>query len=86
MGELGFRLLSDDEFENALRFRSYDDFEEIELHSTIFIDREGFVRWARTGGDPFMDLDFLLAEIDRVNDEETQVSSVEASAPAQGGF
>jgi len=87
MGELGFRLLSDEGFANAHRWRSYDDFEEIELHSTNFVDTQGNVRWARTGGEPFMDLDFLLAEIDRVNDALPAVDAVEASAdiPGEGG-
>lgn len=59
------RLLSDKDHENARRFASYDDFEEIELHSTILIDRDGKLRWKRTGGDPFMNVDFLLKEINR---------------------
>jgi peroxiredoxin len=58
-------LLSDKNHENARRFASYDDFEDMELHSTILIDREGRVRWKRTGGDPFMKVDYLLAEITR---------------------
>ena len=65
--DLPFRLLSDDtSHTNARRFKSYDDFEELDLHSTIFVDREGRVRWARNGGAPFMELDFLLAEIGRL--------------------
>ncbi len=67
LGNLGFRLLSDVDHSNARRFHSYDDFEEMELHSTILIDGNGRIHWARTGGDPFMELDFLLAEIDRLN-------------------
>ncbi len=68
LGSLGFRLLSDDRsHSNARRFHSYDDFEELELHSTNLIDRHGRVHWARTGGDPFMELSFLLTEIRRVN-------------------
>ena len=64
--DLPFRLLSDDpSHTNAKRFKSYDDFEELDLHSTLFVDREGRVRWARNGGAPFMELDFLLAEIGR---------------------
>jgi peroxiredoxin len=66
LADLPFRLLSDTDHVNARRFHSYDDFEEAELHSTILIDGDGRIRWARTGGDPFMDLDFLLGEIDRV--------------------
>lgn len=59
------KLISDKEHENARRFASYDDFESMELHSTILIDTEGRVRWKRTGGDPFMKVDYLLAEINR---------------------
>ncbi len=59
------KLLSDAGHENARRFASYDDFEEMELHSTILIDREGRVRWKRTGGDPFMQVDFLLGHVKR---------------------
>lgn len=63
------QLLSDTNHENARRFSSYDDFEDIELHSTILIDRAGNVRWKRTGGDPFSNIDFLMGEISRVNAE-----------------
>lgn len=65
--ELPFRLLSDERFENSKRFLSYDDFERLELHSTILIDAKGRVRWAQRGGDPFTEFDRLLQEIDRVN-------------------
>lgn len=66
MGAMPFRLLSDRDHENAHRFHAFDDFEEIELHSTILIDSQGRIRWSRTGGEPFMDFDFLVSEIDRV--------------------
>jgi peroxiredoxin/cytochrome c-type biogenesis protein CcmH/NrfG len=62
------RLLSDKNFENARRYRSYDDFEEMELHSTILIDRKGRVHWARTGGEPFSKMDFLVKQLERMND------------------
>ncbi|MEM1012210.1 MAG: redoxin domain-containing protein [Planctomycetota bacterium] len=67
MGKLPFQILSDPDHRNAKRFRSYDDFEEIELHSTFLVDRLGRVHWSRIGGEPFEDLDFLLGEIERVN-------------------
>lgn len=67
MGDVPFRLVSDTKKENAKRFLSYDDFEEQELHSTILVDKQGRVHWARTGGDPFMNFDFLFAEIARLN-------------------
>jgi peroxiredoxin len=66
-GDLPARLLSDDRFVNARRFHSYDDFEEIELHSTILIDRDGRVHWARNGGDPFSDMAFLVKQLERMN-------------------
>lgn len=75
LGGLCARLLSDKDHENARRFTSYDDFEGLELHSTILIDSKGRVHWKRTGGDPFMDIDFLLAELKRVrvvNGEQTE--------------
>jgi peroxiredoxin len=65
--EPAIRLLSDANHENARRFKSYDEFEDQELHSTILIDGAGKVRWSRTGGDPFMDVEFLLATLGRVN-------------------
>lgn len=58
-------LLSDMDHTNARRFSSYDDFENMELHSTILIDAKGQVRWKRTGGDPFADVDYLIKEIKR---------------------
>ncbi|MBI2688914.1 MAG: redoxin domain-containing protein [Acidobacteria bacterium] len=65
--DVPFRLLSDERFENAKRFLSYDDFERLELHSTVLIDAQGRVRWAHRGGDPFTDFDTLLKELDRMN-------------------
>jgi peroxiredoxin/tetratricopeptide (TPR) repeat protein len=66
-GDLPIRLLSDDHFANARRFQSYDDFEEMELHSTILIDKQGRVFWARTGGDPFSDLAFVTKQLEQMN-------------------
>jgi peroxiredoxin len=67
LDQANIKFLSDNAHENARRFSSYDDFEEIELHSTIIIDKAGRVRWKRTGGDPFTNIDFLLSELKRIN-------------------
>ncbi len=67
LSKLSIHLLSDRDHDNARRFTSYDDFEEMELHSTILIDAKGRVHWKRTGGDPFTDMDFLLQSLKRMN-------------------
>ena len=67
LDQSNIKFLSDNAHENARRFSSYDDFEDIELHSTILIDKSGRVRWKRTGGDPFTNIDFLLNELKRIN-------------------
>ena len=80
MGDLPIRLLSDNKFANAHRFHSYDDFEDIELHSTILIDKLGRVYWAQTGGNPFTDMEFLAKQITRMN--QLTSASHEASVVA----
>lgn len=70
LGKVNITFLSDNAHENARRFASYDDFEEMELHSTILIDKNGYVRWKRTGGEPFTNIDFLLKELKRINDSK----------------
>ncbi|MGA2742336.1 MAG: redoxin domain-containing protein [Bryobacteraceae bacterium] len=67
-GDLPARLLSDPDHANARRFHSYDDFEDIELHSTILIDKKGRVYWARFGGEPFSDMGFLVKQVERMNE------------------
>lgn len=88
LADLGITLLFDGaDHANAIRFKSYDEFEDLELHSTHLIDRQGRLRWVRAGGEPFMDVDFLLQEIDRIESIEAQkrleaVGAVEASSGA----
>ena len=76
-GLVHVRLLADDKFVNARRFKSYDDFEEMAIHSTILIDKEGRVHWARHGAGPFTDYDFLLAV---AADERSRGESLAGSA------
>ena len=75
LGALPVRLLSDERYTNARRFHSYDDFEEMELHSTILIDKTGRVHWARTGGEPFADMTFLVKQLERMNQTSRKESS-----------
>lgn len=78
LGGLAWKLLSDVDHSNARRFASYDDFEELELHSTILIDAQGRVHWKRTGGDPFMDVEFLAKQIERLGSD---AKAAPASSP-----
>ena len=71
-GDLPVQILSDDNHVNAHRFHSYDDFEEIELHSTILVDKLGRVYWARNGGEPFGDMAFLVKQLEAMNASVTK--------------
>ena len=65
---IAVHFMSDTNHSNARRFRSYDDFEDMELHSTNLIDKEGRIYWSRFGGDPFMDMEFLEKQLKRMNE------------------
>jgi peroxiredoxin/tetratricopeptide (TPR) repeat protein len=73
-GNLPVQILSDDNHVNAHRFHSYDDFEDMELHSTILIDKLGRVYWARNGGEPFGDVAFLVKQLETMNLSVTHVA------------
>ena len=65
--ELPFALLSDPQWKSGKRFKSYDEFEEIRLNSTVLVDAQGGVHWAKYGGKPHEDVNKLLELIDIVN-------------------
>ena len=45
---------------------SFDDFEDQPLHGTFVIDGKGRVLWTDISADPFMDIDFLIEEANRL--------------------
>jgi len=45
---------------------AYDDFNEMPLHATIYIDPAGRELWKDVGYEPFMDISFLIAETIRL--------------------
>ena len=47
-------------------YRCWDDFENQPLHGTFLIDSRDRVRWQDIGYEPFMDVDFLLEESQRL--------------------
>lgn len=61
------QFLSDPNHATAKRYLSYDEFEEMPLHSTILIDKKGRVHWGQTGGSPFQELNFLGKQLQRMN-------------------
>jgi peroxiredoxin len=73
------RLLSDNQFENARRFKSYDDFEEMPIHSTILIDKTGRVHWARHGAGPFTDYDFIIKQLQRMNEQKAAAGTASSA-------
>jgi peroxiredoxin len=79
-GPLHLRLASDTDHANARRFKSYDDFEEMGIHSTILIDREGKVHWASHGGAPFTDYAFLATQLRRMNERMKGAPGTSAAA------
>lgn len=59
-------LLSDQERHVFRTFRCWDDFEDQPLHGTFLIDSRGRVRWQDISYEPFMDVEFLLEESQRL--------------------
>jgi peroxiredoxin len=63
---LSMKLLSGNDLSAFRAFRSYDDFEKRPLHGTLLIDSLGRIRWQDIGHEPFMKIDFLLKETQRL--------------------
>ncbi|MHC5537869.1 peroxiredoxin family protein, partial [Singulisphaera rosea] len=60
-------LLADPRHEVFKSFRVFDDFENQPLHGTFLLDNQGRVRFQRISADPFLDVDFLKAETQRIS-------------------
>jgi alkyl hydroperoxide reductase subunit AhpC len=60
-------MLADPGLNDFKRYRAYDDFESQPLHGTFLIDAEGKVRFQRISSDPFLDVEFIKGEAERVN-------------------
>jgi len=60
-------MLADPKLELFKLYRAYDDFESQPLHGTILIDALGNVRFQRISADPFLEVEFIKTEAERVN-------------------
>ena len=61
-----FLMLADPELKVFQSYKAYDTFEQIALHGTFLVDQEGFCRWHDVSFEPFMDVNFVLAESKRL--------------------
>ena len=71
-----FRLFSDHQLIAFKAFRAFDDFENQPLHSTVFVDAAGRVRWQHISFNPFMKPEFLLDEVKRLMKLPAQPAAV----------
>src|SRR5262249_25058640 len=60
-------ILADPKLEVFKRYRAFDDFEDRPLHGIMLIDTRGDVRYQRISADPFLDVEFIKSEAERVN-------------------
>jgi peroxiredoxin len=74
-------LLPDPTLATFKAYRVHDDFEDTALHGTFLIDREGRVRFARIGPEPFLDVEFLKREAARLD----RLVPARADGPAAAG-
>lgn len=65
-GGIPIQLLSNADLSVFKAYRCHDDFENKTMHGTFVIDGRGLVRWQDIGFEPFMDVDFVLAEAKRL--------------------
>jgi peroxiredoxin len=60
-------MLADPKLELFKLYRAYDDFENQPLHGTFLIDAEGKIRFQQISADPFLEVEFIKTEAERVN-------------------
>ena len=65
-GEIPIPLVADNSLETFKAYRCFDDFEQLPLHGTFFIDAAGMVRWQDISFEPFMDPKFVIGEAKRL--------------------
>ncbi|HEU4417709.1 MAG TPA: redoxin domain-containing protein, partial [Planctomycetota bacterium] len=64
--KFAFPLLADPELAAFKAWRCFDDFEQMPLHGTFLVDADGRVRWQDISFEPFTQVDWLLAESQRL--------------------
>ena len=64
--DVPFPIYCDPSLDMFRAFRAHDDFEQLLLHCVALIDSKNRIRWIDISYDPFMDLDFLIQESQRL--------------------
>ena len=59
-------LLADPELKAFRAFTAYDDFEDQPLHAIVLVDPQGAVRYSRVSADPFLNVEFVKRELQRL--------------------
>ena len=60
-------MLPDPALDVFKRYGAFDDFENQPVHGTFLIDAKGEVRFQRISAEPFLDVEFIKTESERVN-------------------
>ncbi len=75
-----FPLLANPEHDVFRSYRCYDDFEGQPLHGTFVLDGDGAILWQDIGHEPFVDVEFLLAESRRLLQTRKRLTITEISS------
>ncbi len=81
-GDFRVPLLSDTDHATALaygvwkRLPGADKGDGEALHGTFIIDRDGLVRWAYVGDSPFRDIEALVFELSRLDEQSPKSNTV----------
>ena len=60
-------ILPDPRLESFKEYQAHDDFENQPLHGTFLIDTAGKIRYLRVSAEPLLDVEFIKAEVGRIN-------------------
>lgn len=65
-GDIPFPIVSDHQKSIFKQYTAHDDFEDQPLHGTFVLDGQGRILWSDISADPFMEVDFLIKEGNRL--------------------
>ena len=77
-----FPIAGDPQLTVFKQWRCYDDFENTALHGTFLVDGDGRIQWLDISYEPFMNVDFLLEESQRLlslGSDRSSSATLEAS-------